>query len=422
MLRKKYFILLSAIGVLLLSTVLASAQIVNITGRVELEKENGEREAVAGALVEIYQLGTSANKSYTTDDKGVFRFVGVPPGSKYLLTVSGEGVEPVIVPISAGMENQRLTVKAGDGTRYTEEQVRNSTSGGGELTEDQKKELAELEKKRAEIEAKNKRAEEFNTVINRALEEGKAAFNEKNYDLAIIKFQEGFEAGPDFLGSAPSFLNSKALALKQRAVDNYNASVKSKDAAEKQELKKKAGEDFIESLAAVGKSLSLIETGNPEKVDPKIIAGAKSDALKYGRELVNLMIRTELAEDSVKEEAKSLINAYVEDEKDKNEKMKAQLDLGTFLTRVFDYDGAVEVYRKALEMDKKNYDALSGLGVNLYLASEVNADADQKQEGLNYMQYYLDNAPKDHSFRESVEGIVDDLKGQKMKPQKISMN
>ena len=42
MLRKKYFILLSAIGVLLLSTVLASAQIVNITGRVEVEKENEE--------------------------------------------------------------------------------------------------------------------------------------------------------------------------------------------------------------------------------------------------------------------------------------------------------------------------------------------------------------------------------------------
>lgn len=425
MLRKNYLIFLSAVGIVLLSTVLATAQIVNITGVVELEKEGGEKEPVVGALVEIYRLGIAGNRKDTTGKDGSFKFLGLTPGSKYLLTVSGEGLQPMIMNISAGMENQVVVVYPGDGTRWTEEQVRSAATnpGGGELTEEQKKELAELEKKRAEIEAKNQKAQEFNEIINKALEEGRKAFETKNWDVAVIKFREGYEAGPDFLGSAPGFLNNVALTLQQRGVENYNASVKSSDATEKADLREKAAKDFVEGLTAAGKALKLVETGEAGTVDPKVISGAKVNSLNYGRKIINYMVRTQLTDESVKEDAKTIISGYVKTEKDKSEKLQAQIDLGTFLTRVFDYDGAVEVYREALEMDSKNPDALSGLGVSLYLASEVNGDAAQKQEGLNYMQYYLDNSPKDHSFRVSVEGIVEDLKNnQKMKPQKISMN
>ena len=46
--------------------------------------------------------------------------------------------------------------------------------------------------------------------MKRALEEGNQAFNSKNYDIAIVKFEEGYKASPDFVGSAPVLLNNSS--------------------------------------------------------------------------------------------------------------------------------------------------------------------------------------------------------------------
>lgn len=260
-------------------------------------------------------------------------------------------------------------------------------------------------------------AEDFDTVIKKVLEEGKKAYDARNYDLAIAKFQEGYEINEDFLGTAPAFLNYKGVALKLRATDSFNYSVKSSDKALRAELRQKAAKDFEDALVVIVKSLNLVENGNPGRVKLTTIKKVKTDALKFGREIVNLMIRAELTTDSVKEDAKLIINEYVKNETDNAKKLKAQNDLGIFLTRTFDYDGAFVAYRKALEIDSNDSDALVGLGVSLYLASEVNGDTQQYQEGLNYLQYYLDRAPKDHTFREDIQDLVDEHKAQKLKSQ-----
>lgn len=428
MLRKNYFILLSAIGIVLLSTVFASAQIVNIIGQVVVEKEGGAKEPVENALVEIYNVATSAgSRKDKTDKKGMFNFVGIKPGATYIIVVSGEGLEPVIIPgIPAGKEDNVITVKSGNGATYTEDEVRAAvstpSSGGGDLTAEQKKELEELEKKRTEIEAKNKKAEQFNTIVNRVVAEGEKAFKDKNYDLAIVKYKEGYEAGEDFLGSAPGFLNNMGVSYKARAIDNHNASVKAQDQATKVELRGKAKDDFQQALIAFSKSVNLLKTGKPEGVNPETLKAARIKALADGREVIALMLKTEYTSADVKDDAILIIDEYVKDETDKQKRLKAHLDLGLFLTRVYDFDGSVVAYRKALEVDSNDVDALAGIGLSLYTAGEANDNMAQRQESLNYMQYYLDIAPKDHSFRSSIEGVVDDLKSKKMKPQKISKN
>lgn len=422
MLRKNYFILLSVIGVVLLSTVFASAQIVNITGRVEMVNEDGTTKPVEGALVEIYQVDVkSGNKSDKTDSKGNFSFVGVPPGAKYFLTISGEGVESAIFNASAGSQNGVFKVKAGDGTKFTEEQVRGANSGGGELTQEQKKKQAELDKKLEEAKAKNARIEKANTIIPKVLKEGNDAFNSKNYDLAIAKYQEGYDISEDFVGSAPVLLNNKAEAYRLRAVDNFNASIKSTDAATKTELKQKAKQDFEASLVDFNKSWLISKNAKPAEITNKEnYESVKMNALLGGNKVVGLMIRTDLVAASKGEEAKELVTEYIKAESDKAKSAEAQTNLGRFVFGTGDMDGAIAAYRVAVEMSPKDPEALSGLGLALYSASFEKEEL--KQESLNYMQYYLDVSPKDHSLRESIEGAVEDLKAQKLKPQKISKN
>ena len=85
-----------------------------------------------------------------------------------------------------------------------------------------------------------------------------------------------------------------------------------------------------------------------------------------------------------------------------------------------DYDNAIVEYRKAVEMSPNNADAVGGFGLSLWTMSYGSEDTAKKQEALNYMQYYLDIAPKDHKLRDGIEGGVADLKAQKLKPQKIT--
>lgn len=83
------------------------------------------------------------------------------------------------------------------------------------MTAEQKKAQAEFEKQKADIENKNKKIESENAIISQALKDGNAAFNAKDWDLAITKYTEGIAASPNFAGSAPVLLNNKGAALRK---------------------------------------------------------------------------------------------------------------------------------------------------------------------------------------------------------------
>ena len=97
-----------------------------------------------------------------------------------------------------------VEVSAGDGKKLTEDEVRQvltaAATQSGQMTAEEKKAEEERLKKVAEIESKNKKIEASNEVISRTLEEGVKAFDAKNYDLAIVKFEEGYNASPDYIG------------------------------------------------------------------------------------------------------------------------------------------------------------------------------------------------------------------------------
>ena len=268
MFRKNYFTFLLAIALFLISTIAAFAQTAPARGKVELKKADGTLVPAADVVIDAYRTDIKGKlPSAKTNKNGEFSFAGLLPGGRYALAVSGPNIRADVFPgVKAGDEKVNITVVEGDGKRFTEEEARQIVSApapanqsGGELTAAQKKEQEELLKKNEAILAGNKKIENTNAIIKQSLLEGSKAFNEKNYDLAIAKYDEGINADPDFEGTAPVLLNNKSTALINRAIDKYNAALKG-DPSGKAAALESVKKDLNESLAASNKSLQILKT------------------------------------------------------------------------------------------------------------------------------------------------------------------
>ncbi|MGB7210839.1 MAG: carboxypeptidase-like regulatory domain-containing protein, partial [Pyrinomonadaceae bacterium] len=259
------FFLVSAILLGGIATVIA--QSAPVRGEVKLKKADGTMVPVADAVVDAYRMdvGKGSVPSSTTNKKGQFSFVGFPPGQLFALAVSAPGIGPRIEPnVKAGNDNIVILVDEGDGRKLTEAEVREVLASAvnipkGEMSAAQKKEQEEFLKKRADLEAKNKRMQEGDEVASKANTEGIAALKVKNYDLAIAKFAEGVAAVPDFVGSTPVMLNGKMVSHKARGFDSYIEGARSADAAVRKSKYETANKDFDEGLAAFDQAMVVIK-------------------------------------------------------------------------------------------------------------------------------------------------------------------
>lgn len=438
MFRKNYLTSFLTIALFLIGGLAISAQTAPIRGKIELKKADGKNEPVAGALVEIYRVDVKSNfPSAKTDKKGFFNFAGLPLGASYVLVISAPNTTPVIQGgIKAGMENVLIPVDAGDGKRFTEEEVRaglaNQGGGGNQTTEptaEQKKQQEEYNKKLTEVNEKNKKIEETNKIVNATLKEGGAAYDAKNYDLAISKFDEGYKADPDFVGSAPVLLNNKSLALIGRATDSYNKTVKTTDEASKTSLKESAKKDLMEVVASSDRVLELLKGAT--STDPNVQKNYEANkflALTNRKNGYRLLAQTGL-ERSKGKESLTAFQEYLAVETDPAKKAKAQLDLALTLQDSNEFELAITEFQKILETDPNNVDALAGIGLSMVNVAYVTTEGDaakgkaQFQDATNYLQKFVDLAPDTHKLKEEMKGIIAQLKDeQKVAPQKGKTN
>ncbi len=396
MFRKNYFVPLLFIAVFLVGSVSVFAQTTTTGGTVFKKNAEGVDVPFASAKIDCYRVDIKQScRSTTSDSKGKFTFIGIPSGAKVFLAVSGTGIAPQVVPVTKlGVENLVVSVEDGDGSVPTEDRVRESArayaANTGELTEAQKKEIEELEKKRVEIASKNVKARQNNEKWDTLLKEGKTAFNEGNMDTAIEKFNAGYEVDKTFVGAAPVFLNNKASALNKRAAKVYNEAVKSKVPGEKEKGIEAAAKDLGGALESVIMSHSILKTAKPSEINnQESYKSNKKGALEVAKD--SLSILTQI-----------------------------QANLGNYIADKEDAVRVVKIYKDVLEMLPDSHDALSGLSMTLYNSSLFREDPNEKQESVNYMAHYLKVAPKDHRSRVAVTGLLDHLKNnEKMKPQKI---
>lgn len=448
MFRKNYFSFLLAIALFLASGIAVFAQTAPVSGQVVMTKADGTTEPIAGALIEVFRTDQKGKfPSDKTDKKGRFAFAGLPLGAEFVFSISGSNIKPEIRPgIRAGMDKIVINVSEGDGTRWTEDQVRealaapktNAQTGNAsstatdaqqnapkkeELSAEDKKSQEEYEKKKAEVEAKNKKITESTAIVKKSLEEGNKAYDAKNYDLAIAKFEEGYNADPEFAGSAPVLLNNKALALTIRATNNYNQAVKA-DAATKAAAMESVKKDYQAAADASDRALEILKSAT--STDAGVQKGyeeAKFNALRNRKEAYRLMTKTG-ADRTKSKETLAAFQEYIAAEPDAKKKSDAQLALGQAMQDSQDFDQAVIEFEKVLAADANNADALVGAGLSL-VNTAYNADGsinkEKMQKGADYLQKFVSVAPANHPFKDDATALLDSLKKeQNVAPQKNS--
>ena len=428
---RRYFMPLLATATLIASiSIAASAQVGQLRGHVTLKQADGTVVPAAGAMVDVFRVDMSGKSNAKTDKKGEFVFAGLFYAGDYIIAVSLPGAQPTYQPgVKVGRDvDYALELTApGDGRQLTLAEIKTlignkgPASGGGakESAEDRAK-REELIKKNAEIAASNEKAKSSNEIVSRAFKAGNDALKAKNYDEAIARFDEGLQADPEHPG-APALLTNKTMALNARAVDRFNAAIKSTDDATKAASMEAAKKDWTAAKESGAKAVAML------KATP-----ASTDATEANSTKVNLYFALLARADSTRlfvtkvdqsqvDLGVTAYQEYLAAETDPVKKAKAQKDMAQMLFDANAFDKALVEYRKILETNPDDLDALLRSGQALFNIGAINTDKTKYQEAANYLAQFVAKAPDTDPLKADAKAILDALKDQEnVKPEKAA--
>ena len=432
MFRKSFFSLF-LVAAPILGCFGAMAQTAPVSGMVELIKADGTREPVAGALIEVYRIDIKSGfPSAKTGKKGDFTFAGIPFGGIFTFAVSAPNCSPTTYKnVKAGQEKLLISLQPGNGSKLTEEEVRKAaaapqTKAGetptAESIAEQKKAQADYEAKVKEVTSKNEKAQKANEIVGRALKEGNEAFQAKNFDVAVAKYDEGIAADPEFVGSSPIFYNNRGTALMTRAVDNYNKAVKTSDVTEKVNGLMSVKKDFMDASDGYLKSWKVLKNAPAaDIVDKTNYDNIKLGTLRGSKDVFTMAVRTEQVDPMVIDAAKVLIPEYLNVETDAAKKAEANLTFADLYRVVGDSENAIAAYKTILATSPDNADALAGAGLSLVNLGYINNDKAKLQEGANLLQKFAGIAPDTNKYKADALALIETLKKESnVTPQKVT--
>ena len=425
MIRKSFSLTLAA-ALLSLSAVAVCAQTGELRGSVKLKQADGTMAPAAGAVIDVFRTDISGKYNTKTDKKGEFVFAGLPFIGTYVIAASLPGAQPDFQPnVKVGKDiNYELVLSPGDGKRLTFEEVTKSIKGGGakpasgtgnESSADKAK-RAEMEAKNREMMEKNKKAEESNAIVARTFKAGNEALlagseasrtnnreeSIKKYSEAVTQYDEGLAADVE----QQALWTNKALALKARGVDRYNAAITNKDDAAKTSGLEEAKGDFRAATEASRKGLDLLKA-QPAAAD--LAAQTRADANKLNALSVHaeaMRLYVTKADGSQADAALTAYQEYIAAEPDAAKKAKAQMDAAQMLLDAGVGDKAFVEFQKILATTPENPDANLGAGLSLFSTG----DKTKYQEAANYLQHFVDLAPDTHKFKADAKAILTELK------------
>ncbi len=432
MFRKSFITLLFVAGFVIFTQVPVHAQTVPTSGKVELRKADNTVEPIAGALIEVYRTDIKSKApSAKTNRRGEFYFAGLMLGGTYTLAVSAPNAAPNFATnIKPGQENLIITLTPGDGSKLSEDEVRKGTSESevapagdtaAELTAAQKKELADHEAQIQAVTAKNQEIEQKNQILDRVAKEGAAAFKAKNYDLAVALYDEGIAADPEFIGSAPIFYNNRGASLLARGIDRYNKAVKATVTSEKVEGLATVRKDLADAAESYRKAWTVLSSAQPTAGgDGKSYEGIKLSTLRGSNEVFEKAVRTAQVDPAVIESAKVLVSEFIRVEPDETKKVAASTTFADLYRVALDSENAIAEYKKILETQPNNPDALAGAGLSLVNHGYMNDDKAVLQEGANMLQKFISVAPDSHKYKADAVALIESLKTENIAPQKTT--
>lgn len=420
----RYFLSVLACAAFIVSTSsLVSAQSGQLRGHVVMTQTDGTKTPASDVVIDVYRTDVSGKYNTKTDKKGEFVFAGLPSVGTYLIAASKAGAQPDWLPnVKAGREiDYEIVLSPGDGKRLTLEEIKSvmaankvpSTSSGAKESAADKVKREELEKKNAEILAKNEKIKSANEIVARTFKAGNTALIAKNYDEAIKQYEEGLAADAE----QTALLTNVARAYTSRGVERYNSGITSKDDASKNTGIEAAKSDFRAAVAAATKSVGFVKA-QPAPTDPAEQEGFNNNrlaAFTVNAEAMRLFVSK--VDPTQAEAGLAAFKEYIAVETDPAKKAKAQLDAGQMLLDAGAVDKAYGEFKAILTTEPDNPDANLGAGLSLF----ASGDKAKYQDAANYLQHYVDVAPDTHKFKADAKAILAELKNtEKVVPEKTA--
>lgn len=444
----RYFYGTLAIAILIASASITSfAQVGELRGHVWMQPAGGgEKVPLADAQIDVFRTDMSGSYKTKTNKKGEFVFAGLPFVGTYTVAASHPTAAPNFVPgVKAGRDIPcEITVSPGDGKRLTLDEIKaagggtpnpgsgggggSSSSGGGESASDKAK-REELAKKNAEIEAANKKIADANEVIartfkagNDALTAGNASSKAQNSDAAIQSFtvavtsyDEGLAADPE----QPAILTNKAVALKARGVERFNAAIRSKtlDDAARSAALQVAKDDFKAAAETSSKAVAMLKA---QAAPADVNEVARYNANKYAAMLTNaesMRLFVSKVDSTQADAGLAAFKDYIAVELDPIKKSKAQLDMAQMLLDSGAADKALSEFQAILTTQPDSPEANLGAGLSVY----AGGDKAKFQEAANYLQKFVEVAPDSNPMKDDAKAILAELKStENVVPEKTS--
>lgn len=435
MIRKYIFLTIAATLVVGVAAINASAQVSELRGTVTMQKADGTKEPVADAQIDVFRTDVKGEYHTKTNKKGEYVFAGLPLVAEYTIVASHPTASPNWLSkfrLNRGLTGD-IVVTPGSGQRPTLEDTKRAApasgapaGGSGESAEDRAK-REELIRKNKEIEENNKKITASNEVINRTFKAGNEALNAasaaskaNNSDEAIQKYtdainlyNEGLAADAD----QPALLTNKATALKARAIERFNQTIRSKtlDDAAKNAGYETAKNDFREAAGAANKAVQLLKalTAPTDPAELQRYNMNKYAAMATNAEAMRLFITK--VDGTKADDGIAAFRDYIAVETDPAKKARAQLDAAQMLLDAGAADKALAEFRTILTAQPDNPDANLGAGLSLY----AGGDKTKFQEAANYLQHFVDVAPDSHAFKTDAKAILTEMKNtEKIVPEK----
>jgi tetratricopeptide (TPR) repeat protein len=349
----------------------ASAQIGELKGRILLKQSDGSSAPLEGALIDIFRTDIAGKYETRTNKNGEFTYAAVPYRGVYILAVSARKARPLaIYGVQAGRGKEyEITLNQGDGRRLTFEEAQIAAIAPESILAD----------------------EGADKIANRAFTAGNSALVARRYEEAIKYYDEAITAMPN----QPALWTNKSIALKSRAIDNYNSALSSSDEQTKRDKMMVARNDWqaaYDAATKAGESV-IIQPLPTEEAALRIYKQRKYFALLARFESLRLIVMH--VDASLADEGWAALQEYVNAETDPEKRNKARLDAAQMLLEAKVFDKALEEYRRILAVDSENIDAMLGLGLALYRRGNKS----EMQEAASYLKRFVEKAPLIHPLK-----------------------
>ena len=395
---------------------IALAQTTQIEGTVKMKADDGTMKNVPNAVIDIYRVDIKGKWEVKTDKNGHYVRLGMPVAGTFLLVVSGEGLEPTWVNGVRLLSGDPIdiTVRPGDGTRMTLEQVQaaiNQQKAGGPTAAAptiSAADRAKMESSKKELDAKRKEAEALQANFDQLrtrYNAGVELMKTNQYQAAMTEFEAASAGDP---GKHAAFAELTYRANANLAEAHYQIGVDLFN----QKKRDEALPHFQQAVTAINKAID-VATSSTEPAAPTDLIVYYNILAKNAALIVEFypLKDTKIIDDTMKaiEKAEAI---------DAPNKGKWGVTRGNMLRFSGRTDEAIAAYKAVLAAEPNNIDAIYNMGLTLLGSTEK----EKLQEAANALADFISKAPAEDKrvpdARNSLEVLKNEFKVQAEKPAK----